>query len=147
MNRASSIVLLALSTLLAAHRAHAVKVGDITRLSGQQSNILTGMGLVVGLPGTGDGGDYLPAIRPLAAMLSKLNNNADARELTDVANVALVTVSAVVPPRGVARGDTIDVYVTSVGPATSLKGGRLFVPPMVGPTGGEQIYAFAQGNV
>jgi len=49
----------------------AVKIADITRISGQRSNVLTGLGLVYGLKGTGDGGDFLPAIKPLAAMLSK----------------------------------------------------------------------------
>ena len=53
--------------------AYAVKVADITRIGGQRSNTLTGLGLIYGLKGTGDGGAFLPAIRPLAAMLSKFS--------------------------------------------------------------------------
>ena len=64
------VALLALS----ATPAYAVKVADITRLSGQRSNLLTGFGLVFGLNGTGDGGDYLPAIKPLASMLGKFGS-------------------------------------------------------------------------
>src|SRR5687767_8278176 len=103
---AFTCILLALTST-----ASAVKVGDITRLSGERSNVLTGLGLVVGLRGTGDGGDFAPAIRPLAAMLGKFNNRADVRELANVGNVALVNVTAVVPPRTVRNGDKIDVYV------------------------------------
>src|SRR5436853_1378075 len=85
--------------------ASAVKVGDITRLSGERSNVLTGLGLIVGLRGTGDGGDFAPAIRPLAAMLGKFNDKSDVRELGNVSNVALVNVTAVLPPRTVRNGE------------------------------------------
>jgi len=60
------LVVIALPT-----RALAVKVADITRIYGQRTNMLTGLGLVYGLKGTGDGGDFAPAIRPLSTMLSK----------------------------------------------------------------------------
>jgi flagellar P-ring protein precursor FlgI len=133
-------ILLALTTT-----ASAVKVGDITRLSGERSNVLTGLGLVVGLRGTGDGGDFAPAIRPLAAMLGKFNDRADVRELANVGNVALVNVTAVVPPRTVRNGDKLDVYITSLGAATSLKGGRLLITPLQGPTPDSGIFALAQG--
>lgn len=125
--------------------ASAVKVGDITRLSGERSNVLTGLGLVVGLRGTGDGGDFTPAIRPLATMLGKFNDRAEIRELGNVANVALVSVTAVLPPRTVRNGDKIDVYVSSLGAATSLKGGRLLIMPLQGPTPDSGIFAMAQG--
>jgi flagellar P-ring protein precursor FlgI len=128
-----------------ASSASAVKVGDITRLSGERSNVLTGLGLIVGLRGTGDGGDFAPAIRPLAAMLGKFNDRAEIRELTNVANVALVSVTAVLPPRTVRNGDKIDVYVSSLGAATSLKGGRLLIMPLQGPTPDSGIFAMAQG--
>lgn len=124
-----------LVTVLAASPVLAVKVGDITRLGGQRTNVLTGLGLVYGLKGTGDGGDFLPAIRPLASMLGKFSDTAAVRELTDVQNVALVSLTATVPSNGVREGDKLDVYVTSLGAASSLKGGRLFVTPMLGPTG------------
>src|SRR5215212_9508054 len=119
--------------LLLAPPAMAVKIADITRLSGQRSNVLTGLGLVYGLKGTGDGGDFMPAIKPLATMLSKYANAATVRELANAQNVALVSITASVPPDGFRIGEKVDCYVTSIGQATSLKGGRLFVTPMVGP--------------
>ncbi len=128
-----------------ASAASAVKVGDITRLSGERSNVLTGLGLIVGLRGTGDGGDFAPAIRPLAAMLGKFNDKSDVRELANVGNVALVSVTAVLPPRTVRNGDKLDVYVSSLGAATSLKGGRLLIMPLQGPTPDSGIFAMAQG--
>ena len=69
MTRARIVILFC--TLLVARSASAVKVADITRISGQRSNVMTGLGLVYGLKGTGDGGDFLPAIKPLVGMLSK----------------------------------------------------------------------------
>ena len=119
--------------ILTALPARAVKIADITRIKGQQTNTLTGIGLVTGLQGTGDGGDYLPAIRPLAAMLGGFANETDVKELTDVKNIALVGLSATLPKDGAHVGDTIDIHVTSWGKATSLKGGELVSCPMTGP--------------
>jgi flagellar P-ring protein precursor FlgI len=141
------LIAILLAFLLTASSARAVKVADITRISGQRSNILTGLGLIYGLKGTGDGGQFLPAIRPLAAMLGKLSNPANAAELGNVQNVALVSITATVPQNGVRDGDQLDIYVTSLGAATSLRGGRLFVTPLTGPMGGNDIYALAQGPI
>jgi flagellar P-ring protein precursor FlgI len=120
---------------LIAGPASAVKVADITRISGQRTNVLSGLGLVFGLKGTGDGGDFEPAIKPLAAMLSKYANPTTVLKLKDVQNVAVVSVTATIPPEGARNGDRIDCYVTAIGKATSLKSGRLFVIPMMGPNG------------
>jgi flagellar P-ring protein precursor FlgI len=133
--------------LLTAPPAMAVKIADITRLSGQRSNVLTGLGLVYGLKGTGDGGDFSPAIKPLAAMLSKYGDPATVRELGNAQNVALVSITASLPPDGVRDGEKIDCYVTSLGAAASLKGGRLFVTPMQGPVPGSGIFALCQGAI
>ena len=127
--------------------ASAARVGDVTRLAGQRETRLTGMGLVVGLNGTGDGGDFLPAIRPLAQMLSAFNMGANAAELEDVDNVALVSVTATVPAAGARNGDKIDLFVTSIGAADSLAGGRLFVTPLGGPAKGGPVLALGGGNV
>ena len=127
--------------------AYAVKVGDITRIYGQRQNVLTGLGLIVGLNGTGDGGDYAPAINPLREMLAKFSDPVTVRELEKVDNVAIVSLTAVVPPNGVREGDKIDVFVKSVGAAKSLRGGRLFVAPMTGPIPGSGIFALAEGPV
>src|SRR3954453_12560516 len=129
------------ATLLLGRTASAVKVADITRLGGQRTNVLTGLGLVVGLKGTGDGGAYLPAIKPLAGMLSKFADPTTVKELNNADNVALVLLSAKVPANGVRDGDPLDVYVMSQGAAKSLKGGRLFVTPMTGPIPDSGIFA------
>jgi flagellar P-ring protein precursor FlgI len=125
----------------------AVKVADITRIGGQRTNQLVGIGLVYGLKGTGDGGDFLPAIRPLAAMLTKFANPVDLQELKNVNNVAVVSITATVPRDGVREGDELDVFVTSLGAAKSLKGGRLIVSPMQGPLGNGAVLALAQGAI
>lgn len=140
-------LLVILAVLITACPAHAVRVADITRLAGQRSNVLTGWGLIVGLNGTGDGGDFQAAIRPLASMLSKLSDPVTATELGNVQNVALVSISATVPGNGVRDGDRIDCYVQSIGAADSLKGGRLFVTPLQGPMPGSGIFALAEGPV
>src|SRR5438132_7071668 len=119
-----------LALLLTQSSALAVKIADITRIGGQRTNILTGLGLVYGLKGTGDGGDFMPAIKPLASMLGKFADPATVQELSKVQNVALVSITATIPANGVRDGDKIDVYVTSLGAAGSLKGGRLFVTPL-----------------
>ncbi|HVT90799.1 MAG TPA: flagellar basal body P-ring protein FlgI [Tepidisphaeraceae bacterium] len=134
-----------LVVLLSAIPVYAVKVADITRIGGQRSNVLTGLGLVYGLKGTGDGGSFLPAIRPLASMLTKFADPATIGELGNVQNVALVSLTATVPSNGVRDGDHIDVYVTSLGGAASLRGGRLFVTPMQGPLSGSGIFALSEG--
>jgi flagellar P-ring protein precursor FlgI len=136
-----------LLTWIAAAPAWAVKIADITRIGGQRTNLLTGLGLVYGLAGTGDGGDFLPAIKPLATMLGKFSDPATLRELRDVENVALVSITATVPSNGVRDGDKIDLYVTSIGAASSLRGGRLFVTPLTGPIPGSGIFALGEGPI
>src|SRR4051812_35777940 len=145
MVRRAPFILIAV--LLLGSRAEAVKVADITRINGQRTNLLTGLGLIYGLKGTGDGGDFQPAIKPLASMLGKFADPATVTELTKVNNVALVSITATIPPTGVRDGDKVDVYVSSLGAATSLRGGRLFVTPLQGPLPGSGIFALAQGPV
>ena len=98
MRRAVTIMLI---LALAVMEARAVTVGDVTRVEGQRINKLHGLGLVVGLAGTGDSGDYAPAIRPLAALLQRLADPVvSASELKATKNVALVTISVTVPASG-----------------------------------------------
>jgi flagellar P-ring protein precursor FlgI len=149
MRRAIALFVL-MCALGTARSAWAVKIADITRISGGQTNVLTGLGLVYGLKGTGDGGDYLPAIRPLAAMLGKFSDSATVEELTKVQNVAVVSLTATVPRNGIRQGDKLDVYITSIGAASSLHGGRLFNCPMQGPQpvkGPFPLFAMSQGPV
>ena len=140
------IVLLALTP-----RAAAVNVADITFLQGNQRNVLTGMGLVIGLKGTGDGGDFGPAIKPLAAMLNAFNDPTTVRELGAVKNVAIVALTVTLPEKGALQGDDLDVHVQSIGSASSINGGRLYMTPLLGPFGelnqGRFPFGFAQGTV
>jgi flagellar P-ring protein precursor FlgI len=131
MRRGMPILGLLIAIVAQAHAA--VKIADITRIEGQQENTLSGIGLVVGLQGTGDGGDYLPAIKPLAAMLTAFSNEAQLADLADVKNVALVGLSVKVPKDGVHEGSKLDVRVSSWGKAQSINGGHLVPCPMTGP--------------
>ena len=126
--------------------ALAVKVADITRMNGARTNVLTGLGLVIGLKGTGDGGAYLPAMKPLAQMLGKFSDSTSIADLSNAANVAIVNVIATIPANGVRNGDHLDVHVISNGAATSLKNGTLYMASMVGPTGKPYTPHDAQGN-
>ncbi len=124
---------------------------NICRVKGQEENTLQGMGLVVGLNGSGDGGKFSPTIRTLAAAMTlmgePLGTNGLA-ELKDAKNVALVSVTATVPAAGARQGDKLDCVVSSIGSAKSLAGGRLFLTPLMGPDRrNPQIYAFAQGAI
>jgi len=115
-----------------------------------QPVLLTGLGLVYGLKGTGDGGEFLPAIRPLAAMMAKFNDASTVEELAKVQNVAVVSLTATIPRNGIRQGDKLDVYLTSLGAANSLKGGRLFICTMQGPipvAGPAPFFALSQGPV
>jgi flagellar P-ring protein FlgI len=128
-----------------------IRLKNICRLKGQEENTLHGLGLVVGLKGTGDGGNFLPTIRSLAMAMELMGNQigkGGAAELKDVRNVALVTVTAKVPAFGARQGDKIDCTVSSVGAAKSLEGGRLFLTPLLGPQAeGMRVYALADGAV
>lgn len=144
---ATSATLALLATLgLGTREAHAVLVQDIVRIKGSETNKLVGMGLVVGLKGTGDGGKFVPAMRALSQVIGRLNDEAVvASELADAKNVALVSISCELPGEGVREGDRIDVHVATVGPAKSLAGGRLFMVPLVGPAKNSPVLAYAEG--
>ncbi|HEX8340644.1 MAG TPA: flagellar basal body P-ring protein FlgI [Tepidisphaeraceae bacterium] len=119
-----------LFVLVFAGSASAARIADVTRLGNQRTNVITGWGLVFGLKGTGDGGKFLPAMRPLAEMLKRYGNPASVLELGDAKNVAIVTLTATLPETGARDGDALDVHVTSIGSSPSLRGGRLFLTPM-----------------
>lgn len=137
-------------TMLAGRPARAdVRIRNLCRVLGQQENRLQGLGLVVGLDGTGDGGDSMPTINSLAALLRIMGSPvAQARDLRDFDNVAVVLVSATVPATGARQGDRIDCFINSVGAAKSLRGGRLFLCPLLGPNPADtRTYALAEGPV
>ena len=126
-----------------------IRLKNICRVKGQEQNTLHGMGLVVGLKGTGDGGGFLPAMRSLAMAMELMGSQigkGGAAELKDARNVALVSVTATVPAVGARQGDEIDCQISSIGAAKSLEGGRLFITAMLGPQAeGDRVYAFCEG--
>ena len=128
--------------------ASALEVGSVVRIKGSETSTLVGMGLVVGLDGTGDGGDFAPAHQPLVQVIRRLiNDQTQLRDLDDSKSVALVAIEATVPAQGVREGDLLDVFVSCVGPAKSLAGGRLFLIPMVGEHQDSDVMALARGAV
>jgi len=126
-------------------------VKSICRVKGQEQNTLHGLGFVVGLKGTGDGGDFLPTIRALEKTMRVMGEplgNQGLAELKNAKNVALVMVTATVPAGGARQGDELDCVVSSVGAAKSLAGGRLFLTPLVGPHPKDpRVYALAGGSI
>ena len=144
--RRSLLVLTLALTALVPTPARAVRVADITRMAGARTNVLTGMGLVIGLKGTGDGGAYLPAIKPLAQLLGKFADPTSVGDLANASNVAIVMVTATMPGDGVRSGDHLDVRVMSTGAAASLRGGTLYMAPLLGPTGQPYTPRDANGN-
>lgn len=126
---------------------------DILRVKGQEEVTLQGMGLVVGLSGTGDK-SFTPATRALATMMQHMGNPVGRDqaggpvldELKNAQNIALVTVTATVPGSGASEGDRLMCYVHSVNNAKSLEGGYLLTTPMTAPLPGSQVvHGFAQG--
>jgi flagellar P-ring protein precursor FlgI len=117
------------------------RVGDLCTVEGVRSNHLTGLGLVVGLNGTGDGTDASRQV--IAGLLRKFAINVTDRDVAS-ANVAAVMVTAVLP--AYARpGATLDVTLSSIGDCKSLFGGTLLLMELRGFDGA--TYAVAQGAV
>lgn len=120
------------------------RIKDITTIQGVRDNQLVGYGLVVGLQGTGDTLRNAPFTeQALKSMLDRLGVAVRGVPLR-AQNVAAVTVTANLPPF-VAIGSRIDVSVSSIGDASSLRGGTLIVTPLTGGDG--EVYAVAQGPV
>lgn len=132
--------------------AAATKLKNICRIKGQEENTLQGLGLVVGLNGTGDGGGFLPTIRSLARAMELMGSPIDREiglaELKNAKNVAVVLVTATVPAAGAREGDLVSCDVSSVGAAASLKNGRLLLTVLQGPDRtSNRVFAVAQGKV
>jgi len=118
------------------------RLKDIASLQSSRDNQLVGYGLVIGLQGTGDGLRNSPFTeQSMRAMLENLGISTEGGQSRSK-NVAAVIVTASMPPF-VRPGARIDVTVSSMGDATSLKGGTLVMTPLRAPDG--EIYAVAQG--
>jgi flagellar P-ring protein precursor FlgI len=125
--------------------ASAERIKDLVSIQGVRSNALIGYGLVVGLDGTGDQTTQTPfTTQSLATMLSQLGVTLPPGTNLQLKNVAAVMVTATMP--AFARpGQQLDVTVSSLGNAKSLRGGTLLLTPLKGADG--QVYSLAQGNV
>ncbi|WP_019568519.1 flagellar basal body P-ring protein FlgI [Thioalkalivibrio sp. ALMg13-2] len=125
-------------------RSYMERVKDVASVSGVRDNQLIGYGLVVGLDGTGDQTTQTPfTVQSLNNMLGQLGLTPDAGN-PQLRNVAAVMVTAELPPFAKA-GQRIDITVSSMGNATSLRGGTLLMTPLKGADG--QTYSIAQGNL
>lgn len=133
------------TVILPVPEANAERIKDIATVAGVRPNQLSGYGLVVGLDGTGDQTSQTPfTIQSLKTMLNRFGITMPADLNPQVKNIAAVSVSAELPAFS-KPGQQIDVTVSSLGNAKSLRGGALLMTPLKGADG--QIYVLAQGNL
>jgi flagellar P-ring protein precursor FlgI len=133
--------------------AQYLRIRDIARVKGQEENTLHGLGLVVGLKGTGDG--EIPTTRALAKMMELMGNPLGKdganqvllEELENAKNVAMVFVTATVPAEGARQGEMLNCVVNAIS-AKSIDGGYLMMTPLLGPRPGDpRIFGYAKGAI
>jgi flagellar P-ring protein precursor FlgI len=137
-----ALILLSLLPILQGHAAQPMR--NLVQVEGVRDNQLIGYGLVVGLNGSGDSTQVKFSGQSVANMLKQFGVKLPEGSSTKLKNVATVMVSAVFPS-GYRKGQMIDVTVSSLGDAKSLRGGALLLTPLRAADG--DIYALAQGNV
>jgi flagellar P-ring protein precursor FlgI len=140
----ASMAILSVAMLIS-FDANADRLKDLASIQGVRQNQLLGYGLVVGLDGTGDQTTQTPfTVQSLINLMRQLGITLPVGTSLQLKNVAAVIVTTSLPPFA-QPGQTLDVTVSSLGNAKSLRGGTLLLTPLKGADG--QIYAIAQGNV
>jgi flagellar P-ring protein FlgI len=125
--------------------SYAERLKDLASIQGVRQNQLMGYGLVVGLDGSGDQTTQTPfTVQSVISMLQQSGVNLPSSTSLQLKNVAAVVVTASLPAFA-QPGQTLDITVSSMGNAKSLRGGTLLMTPLKGAD--NQIYAMAQGNV
>ena len=135
-------ILISLLMVSLAMPLQAERLKDITKVQGVRDNQIVGYGLVTGLPGTGETSNFTE--QSFKTMLSNFGITLPSGQRPKIKNVAAVVVHATMPAF-VKPGQTIDVTVSSVGSAESLRGGTLMQTFLKGVDG--KVYAIAQGNL
>lgn len=136
------LALVLFGILFLATTAHAARIKDVAKVAGVRSNQLVGYGLVTGLPGTGETTPFTD--QTFNAMLQNFGIQLPPGTKPKTKNVAAVIVTAELPAFS-KQGQTVDVTVSSIGSAKSLRGGTLLQTFLKGLDG--QVYAVAQGNL
>lgn len=142
---ALSCVLVAISLTIASTTANAERLKDLATIQGVRTNQLIGYGLVVGLDGTGDQTVQTPfTVQSIISMMQQMGISLPTGTSLQLKNVAAVIVTSSLPAFA-QPGQNLDVTVSSMGNAKSLRGGTLLMTPLKGADG--QVYAMAQGSL
>ena len=140
----SFLLVLTLGLPTTSHAEVEIPIMDLVDVRGIRENQLVGYGLVVGLAGQGDRNQVKFTSQSITNMLRQFGVQIDDSMNPKLRNVASVSVTATVDPMA-GPGQTLDVVVSSIGDAKSLRGGTLLLTPLRGIDG--EVYAIAQGNV
>jgi flagellar P-ring protein precursor FlgI len=144
-NRVEIVFFLLFISMLMIPTAHAERLKDIASIQGVRNNQLIGYGLVVGLDGTGDQTTQTPfTVQSIISMMQQMGVSLPPGTSLQLKNVASVMVTSSLPAFA-QPGQTLDITVSSMGNANSLRGGTLLMTPLKGADG--KIYAIAQGNL
>ncbi len=144
MNKRLAVAVMLMGVLFALP-VQADRIKELASIQGVRSNQLVGYGIVVGLDGTGDQTTQTPfTVQSMLSMLRNMGVNLPPGTNLQLKNVAAVMLTASLPAFA-KNGQAVDVTVSSMGNAKSLRGGTLLMSPLKGADG--QVYAMAQGNV